>query len=155
MTPRLYVHSTFDSWVARVAPAVILFLGLAATGCSTSVTPSPDLKGGVIATFETVGEQFKVFVKNPAAIERLLAIRNGAALGQIPNGRILRGAGAANHNSPRAWHLDPDDIQVVDSAIEVCDGRPSYVDQHLGEYVDVVGRYCPWGAKLVRLDDYR
>ena len=48
-----------------------------------------------------------------------------------------------------------DDIQIVDAAIELCDGRPSYVDAHLADYVDVIGRYCPWGARLVKLDDYR
>ena len=135
--------------------AAVLGLALLGAGCKFSVNPSPDFAGGVVATFETAGEQFKVFVKNTAAIERLVAIRNGAALGQIPNGRILRGSGAAGHHAPRAWHLAPNDIQIVDTAIEVCDGRPSYVSANIGEYVDVVGRYCPWGAKLVRLDDYR
>jgi hypothetical protein len=127
----------------------------AGAGCSSKVAPSPDLAGGVVATFESTGERFKVFVKNAAAIERLIAIRNGAPLGQIPNARILRGAGAGAHNAPRAWHLDPDDIQIVDAAIELCDGRPSYVDAHVADYVDVIGRYCPWGARLVKLDDYR
>ena len=68
---------------------------------------------------------------------------------------ILRGAGAGNHNAPHAWHLDPDDIEIVDATIEVCDGAPSYVDANVAEYVDVIGRYCPWGARLVGLDDYR
>ena len=150
------VRSLVRLTVVRMLQAALLVgLALLGAGCKFSVNPSPDLAGGVVATFETAGEHFKVFVKNTAAIERLVAIRNGAALGQIPNGRILRGSGAAAHNTPRAWHLDPDDIQIVDTAIEVCDGRPSYVSANLGEYVDVVGRYCPWGAKLVRLDDYR
>lgn len=108
-----------------------------------------------MATFATVGETFKVFVKNPVVVQRLLQLRNGADLGQIPNGRILRGSGADNHNAPHAWHLDPDDVELVDVAIEVCDGAPSYVDANVTEYVDVIGRYCPWGARLVRLDDYR
>jgi hypothetical protein len=141
-------------------PRALLAIALAAAAsvgvaCASPAAPSPDLEGGVVATFETVGERFKVFVKNPAAVSRLVQIRNGANLGQIPNGRILRGAGAGNHNAPRAWHLDPDDIEIVDAAIEVCDGRPSYVDANVAEYVDVIGRYCPWGARLVALDDYR
>ena len=133
----------------------LLSSALAGAACSSPSAPSPDLEGGVVATFETVGERFKVFVKNPTAVQRLVQIRNGANLGQIPNGRIRRGAGAGNHNAPHAWHLDPDDIEIVDATIEVCDGAPSYVDANVAEYVDVIGRYCPWGARLVGLDDYR
>ena len=135
-----------------IAPPLALLL---LTACSSPTAPSPDLRGGVVATFDVSQERFQVFVKNAAAIERLFALRDGAAIGSIPNGRILRGAGAGDHNTPRAWHLDPDDIEIVDAAVEVCDGRPSYVDAHVDEYVDVIGRYCPWGARLVRLDDYR
>src|SRR5690606_871351 len=113
------------------------------------------LEGGVVATFDVSGTSFKVFVTNPTAIARLVAIDAGGDLGQIPNGPILRGPGAGGHNAPFAWHLDPDETEIVDVAIELCDGSPSYVQDHLDEFVDVVGRYCPWGAKLVRLDDYR
>lgn len=142
--------------LTHLAPISILALSLGlAAGCASPTAPSPDLKGGVVAVFETVGERFSVFVRNPTAVERLIRICNGASLGQIPNGRIRRGAGAGNHNAPRGWHLDPDEIEIVDTAIEVCDGAPSYVDANIAEYVDVVGRYCPWGARLVKLDDYR
>jgi hypothetical protein len=141
--------------VIRRIALVFASAAIAAAACSSPAAPSPDLEGGVVATFETVGERFKVFVKNPAAVQHLLQLRNGATLGQIPNGRILRGPGAGNHNAPHPWHLDPDDIEIVDLAIEVCDGAPSYVDANVGEYVDVVGRYCPWGGRLMRLDDYR
>lgn len=39
--------------------------------------------------------------------------------------------------------------------VEVCDGRPNYLDEHVDEFVDVVGRYCPWHARLVSVDDLR
>ena len=129
---------------------VLVALVALAPACSSPASPS-ELNGGVVATFEVGSERFKVFVKNPAAIQRLLQLQNGAGGGQIPNGRILRGSGTAGHNLPHAWHLDPDDIQIVDVAIELCDGRPSYVDANVDEYVDVVGRYCPWGARFIAL----
>lgn len=134
---------------------IVLSSAVAGAACSSPTAPSPDLDGGVVATFETVGETFKVFVTNPVAIGELIRLRQGSGLGKIPNGRILRGSGAGGHNAPRLWHLDPEDIEVVDAAIELCDGRPSYVDANVDEYVDVVGRYCPWGAKLAKLEDYR
>jgi hypothetical protein len=130
-------------------------LSMFAAACSSPTEPDPALQGGVVAVFETSGERFSVFVRNPTAVQRLIQIRDGARLGQIPNGRIRRGPGAANRNAPHPWHLAPDQIEIVDAAAEVCDGAPSYVDTHVDEYVDVVGYYCPWGAKLVRLEDYR
>lgn len=141
--------------VPRLFALVWLAATLTVAACSSPIAPSPDLEGGVVATFETGGGSFRVFVTNPAAITRLVQIRSGANIGQIPNGRIFRGSGAANHNAPHAWHLDPGDIEIVDATIELCDGSPAYVDANLAEYVDVIGRYCPWGARLVRLDDYR
>ena len=141
--------------IRRLVGAWCLSFLVAGTACSGPVAPSPELEGGVVATFETVGERFKVFVTNPVAIQRLVALRHGASGGQIPNGRIRRGPGAGNHNAPRPWHLDPTDIEIVEVTIEVCDGAPSYVDANVADFVDVVGRYCPWGARLVRLDDYR
>jgi hypothetical protein len=117
--------------------------------------PADELRGGVLATFTVGPEQFKVWITNSAAIERVLALRAGGEGGGIPNGKIHRGNGHAGHNAPFSWHLDPDDIQVVDVAIELCDGRPSYVEQHVAEYVDTINRYCPWGAKLSAVQDYR
>lgn len=135
--------------------AGLLFSLVVVTSCASPTAPSPDLEGGVVATFETAGESFRVFVTNATAIDRLIRIRNGADIGEIPNGRILRGPGVGNHNAPHAWHLDQDDVEIVDLAIEICDGAPSYVDANVAEFVDTIGRYCPWGATLVDLQDYR
>lgn len=127
-----------------------------AASCSTSpVAPSPNLRGGVVATFEVGAERFRVFVTNPAAIEQLVALQRGLGLGSIPNGRVRRGPGAGGHNAPFSWHLDPVDIAMAELTIELCDGSPAFVESHVGEYVDVIGRYCPWGARLVSLSDFR
>jgi hypothetical protein len=37
---------------------------------------------------------------------------------------------------------------------EVCDGRPSYVEQTLAHWL-ALGRHCPWGASEVSLEDRR
>lgn len=91
----------------------------------------------------------------PATINALLALQRGQATASIPNGRILRGSGAGAHNAPWSWHLDPADVEMADFTIELCDGSPAYVEANLTEYVEVVRRYCPWGATLVALQDYR
>lgn len=135
--------------LAATTPLFIL------AGCTSPTAPSPDLKGGVLATFEVSGERFKTFVTNPVAVAELFAIQRGDSNASIPNGRIRRGTGTGNHNAPFGWHLDPEDLVMAALTIELCDGRPSFVQANVGEYVDVIGRYCPWGARLVALQDFR
>jgi hypothetical protein len=133
----------------------LFVLVCALAGCSSPTSPSPDLRGGVLATFEVSGERFKTFVTNPTTVQVLFALQRGESAASIPNGRIRRGDGVGDHNAPFGWHLDAEDIEMAFATIELCDGRPSFVEAHIGEYVDVVGRYCPWGARLVALQDFR
>jgi hypothetical protein len=112
------------------------------------------LTGGALATFEVEGERFRVWTTNPQAIHDLRELQQGTSTANIPNGRILRGPGRAKHNAPYHWHLDPQDIAMAEVAIEVCDGLPSYVEENVDEFVERVGRYCPWVARLVELRDY-
>jgi hypothetical protein len=123
--------------------------------CRTPTAPSSDLHGGIVVIFAVGTEQFSVFVTNAQTIAHLFALRDGTGVATIPNARIHRGAGAGNHNAPYSWYLDPADIEMAPVTIELCDGRPSYVQNNVGEYVDVVKRYCPWGARLVKITDYR
>ena len=114
--------------------------------------PSGQLEGGVLATFDVNGEQFQAWITNPQTIQQVLDLAAGESMANIPNGRILRGPGAADHNLPWSWHLDSEEIEMAEMTIEVCDGAPSYVEEHLDEFVDNVGRYCPWNARLVGVD---
>ena len=123
--------------------------------CGGSPTVPSELRGGVLATFDVVGQRFKVWITNKAAIDQAVALRAGTSTSTIPVGRLRRGSGQGSHNAPYNWHMDPDDIQFASVAIEVCDGTPDYVESHSGEFVDVVKTYCPWAAKLVALQDLR
>lgn len=108
-----------------------------------------ELSGGIIATFDVVGERFRVQVTNPQTIQQIRDLQAGRSTANIPIGRIHRGPGAGDHNAPWSWHLDPEDISMADITIEVCDARPSYVEENVDEFVDNVLRYCPWSAVLV------
>ncbi len=110
-----------------------------------------ELSGGIIATFDVVGEQFRVWVTNPETIQQIRDLEAGRNEANIPIGRILRGPGAGSHNAPWSWHLDPEDISMAEMTIEVCDARPSYVEENVDEFVDNVQRYCPWSAVLVNV----
>jgi hypothetical protein len=112
------------------------------------------LRGGALATFEVEGERFRAWTTNPKTIHDLHELQQGTSTANIPNGRILRGPGQAKHNAPYHWHLDPQDITMAEVAIELCDALPSYVEENVDEFVERVGRYCPWAARLVELKDF-
>jgi hypothetical protein len=148
------VHVSVRAWRADGLPAVERVFAF--SGCAGNAEePGIGLEGGVLATFDVYGEQFRVWVTNPATIEQILALANGQGTATIPVGRVRYGPGQAAHNRPWNWHLDPWDIEMAESTIELCDGTPSYVDAHLDEWIATVGIYCPWGAVLVDVEDFR
>jgi hypothetical protein len=73
------------------------------------------------------------------------AIRAGESAG-IPIGRIYRGE---RENKGHRWHLR--NVRLAEVTIELCDGRPSDLDENLRYWRDMVKRYCPWAAIPVRL----
>ncbi|HMQ60414.1 MAG TPA: hypothetical protein PKE06_07090 [Flavilitoribacter sp.] len=65
------------------------------------------------------------------------------------NGPIIRlSAGCGDLNRGWRWVHKPNAWTLADVSIELCDGNPQYVEDHLDEYVDVVGAYCPWSSRL-------
>jgi len=134
---------------------ILTAAALLATAACGSDTTAPELDGGVLATFDSSGDRFRVWVTRASTIEQILALQAGESEASIPNGPLLRGPGEANHNQPWSWHYDPELVEMAELTIELCDGRPSYVEEHLDTYLDEVGRYCPWGAKLVSVEDLR
>jgi hypothetical protein len=119
------------------------------------VIVSDPLAGGVLATFQAVAEQFRVWVTNPNTIDQLFALEAGQSNARIPNARVHRGPGRGNHNAPWSWHMDPEEMEMAEVTIELCDARPSFVEENLDYFVDVVRHYCPWSAELISLTDYR
>ena len=109
-----------------------------------SACGSPAAPGAAPADFiiDVVGERFVLRLTEPAAIALAEANLRGENT-RFPLGPVRRGSGG--FNQPWSWHLDPDDTTLVELAIEVCDGRPSYLETHLDEYPT----YCPWGGRVV------
>jgi hypothetical protein len=93
------------------------------------------------------GETFHVQLLDPQTIAEAASLV-GRGNVRIVNGELRRGDGG--FNQPWGWHLDPATVHFADLTAEVCDGRPSDVQGDLGYWVDVVGRYCPWGTEVVR-----
>lgn len=135
----------------RVLNIVIFLAWLLGSACTT--TEAPELKGGVLATFDVQGERFSILITNDATIDQVFALSKGESNARIPSGRLLRGQ--MSYNKPWHWHIDSQDIAMAEVTIELCDGRPSDVENSLDYWVDTVGRFCPWSARLVALHDYR
>ncbi len=135
---------------------MVLAVAMAALpACGTgSTAPEDQLEGGVLATFRVSQEEFRAWVTNEETIQQIFDLRDGTSSARIPNGALREGQGRADYNAPWTWHRDPIDIEMADLTIEVCDGRPSLVDSLLDDYLKV-GRFCPWGAELVRVQDFR
>ena len=111
------------------------------------------LEGGILATFDVVGETYRIFVTNETTIEQVFALQRGESQATIPSGLIVRGS--VPYNEPWSWHIDPGDIHMAEFTIELCDGTPSQVEANLDYWVETVKRFCPWGAELVGIQDYR
>tara|TARA_B100000586_G_C19881525_1_gene331091 strand:+ start:156 stop:584 length:429 start_codon:yes stop_codon:yes gene_type:complete len=123
--------------------------------CGGNSLTNPELEGGVLALFEVSGERFSAFVTNPETISEILALEAGTSEASIPNGRLIRGPGPAEYNLPWSWHMDPMEIEMAEVTIELCDGTPSIIENNLDEWLDVVGQFCPWDARLISVDDLR
>ena len=49
----------------------------------------------------------------------------------------------------------PEQIEMAELTIEVCDGNPTFVEENVDYFVDTVGNYCPWSAELTGVEDFR
>jgi hypothetical protein len=132
---------TLDPRARRLSapvPSLLAALALLVTSCGRT-TPS-----ALRVDFEVsvVGEIFVMRTSDPETI-RLARENQAGRVSHFPIGPLRRGNGG--FNAPWSWHLDPREVRMTEAAIEVCDGRPSYVEGHLADYPT----YCPWGARIV------
>ena len=121
-------------------------------GC-TSQTLEPTLSGGILVTFDVEGEEYKIFVKNEETITDILALEEGKSQAKIPSGKII--GEPRSYNSPWSWHIDPYDIHMAEFTIEACSGLPSHVEDNLNYWINTLGRFCPWSAELIEIQDFR
>lgn len=122
----------------RLRTFAVLALAGFAFACSSPTEPA-DVAEFVV---DVSGERFVLRLTDPDTIRAAEDNRLGRN-SQFPIGPLRAGHGG--FNQPWTWHFDPDQTRFVDVAMEVCDGRPTYVEAHKPEYPS----YCPWGAKVV------
>ena len=113
------------------ALAYIVFTFIFLAGACKSPT-DPDLKGGILVTFDVSGERYSIFITNTETIEKVYALQSGTSRATIPSGRVIKGQ--VPYNKPWSWHIDSQDIHMAEVTMEVCDGRPSFVEANIDGY---------------------
>ena len=127
----------------RVAMAVTVLGTLCTSACWPDGTPTaPSMTA--IATVAVGSETFRIRLTGDSQIAAARAAQAGGHA-QIPNGRIVRGTQV---NEGWSWHIEQ--VEFAESTIELCDGRPSDVEREGPAFGG--GRFCPWTARIVRID---
>lgn len=111
------------------------------------------LAGGILVTFQVIDERYSIFITDENTIRQVFDVQRGESDARIPSGRIVDGP--VFYNQPWSWHIDPQDIHMAELTIELCDGTPSMVEENLEYWLDTVGRFCPWSAEIIYIEDYR
>jgi len=148
------------SWRPVSVLCLLLFALLAAScGVAAPIAPQPDgtrpgpgtgplpggggpapnpgggagtLQGGVLVTLDDSGEQYKIWVTEPAAAQALVDVWSGSIAFTNITGPIRGGSGEAKHNSPWSWHIDPARVLVnIHTFAPVYSEKPSVVEANL------------------------
>lgn len=100
---------------------------------------------------EVNGDAFIAWTSNQQVIDQVLA-----ELAKPENERLMHINGGiaklpdnCKLNQNWSWYFLPDDWALAELSIEVCDGTPQYVEEHLDDYLHIE-RYCPWSSFVLR-----
>ena len=142
----LLTVATAAAVVTAVLGITMITIGATANADHTHPAGAAAAKA-IVGTFKVVDrETFKVTFSKPEDVERAKLVLAGEE-NPHPIGRIVYGK--SNVNAPWSWHLA--DAHWADTSTEVCDGMPSDVEKKKLTSQS----FCPWGAKLVKIDEIR
>jgi hypothetical protein len=150
-TPDAAADAKIDSGPPKDAPSDAASKGEDGAPPPSDATACGALPGsGVYATFRVGNDVFHVSITNANGINQAIALWRGQSMAKIPVGAVECGNGT--FNCGWSWRMKPDTVQFAEVTIEVCDGTPSYVQDHCADFAR---SYCPWGAELTELRDCR
>lgn len=104
-------------------------------------------QAGVIVALRVGDEEYRVLLTDPDAIATAQELAAGERDPLIPVGTIVRN-GDGGVNTGYGWHIDPASFTWAELTMEVCDGRPSYVED--GTLSGDI--FCPWSAEVVSVE---
>lgn len=122
----------------------LLFLGAGLPSFSACASSPTSPSREAVVTFRVVDEIFRVRLVTPEQIRAAEAAQAGRGP-SIPIGRLRAGTDV---NVGWSWHIV--DVEFAEVTIELCDGRPSLVEQEGPGFAQ--GWYCPWGARVVSIE---
>jgi hypothetical protein len=107
--------------------------------------------GGALVTFDVHGETLRVWSTNADFIARATQLLGNEDFHPTPLfERVIAGYDAC---TGRRWSVDPERMSFADFTTEVCDAVPSYIDANLAGWVSAPGNYCPWGPRVVAVEE--
>lgn len=114
-----------------------------------SPTPEPaeQAASGAIVTLRVGDEEYRVLLTDEDDITTAEELAAGDRNPLIPVGTVVR-TDDGGVNAGYGWHIDPATFEWAEMMIEVCDGRPSYVED--GTLSSDI--FCPWSAEVVSVE---
>jgi hypothetical protein len=125
---------------------LVLSASVALVAACDGSSTGPDAQG-VVFVIEVVDETFRVRIEDPDLIAQARRILAGEEPQKIVTGQLAAGDGG--FNDPWSWHILPGTVGFAEAAIELCDGKPSFVEDDLTYWLNTVGTYCPWSAQII------
>lgn len=141
-----HLRSRVAAVVCLVAFAGVIVTAVVVSGAGGETSGGGSASGYPVATFQVVGETYRVELATPELLAHAEALLAGENVAAIPNGEVVRGDPGVN--APWSWHIDPATLEFADMTIEVCDGLPSYVE----DATVTSPNFCPWSAKVIAID---
>jgi hypothetical protein len=99
--------------------------------------------------FQIGSETLTVWINNDEFIQEAQRLRD-AGEQRVPSFSLLDGIDC---DPQWTWHVDPAGAAFADVTIEVCDGLPSHIENDKRYWLETLGTYCPWSARVVSVDD--
>jgi glucose/arabinose dehydrogenase len=113
--------------------------------------PGAARTGGAYITFSIVDESLTVWVTDDVFVDEALGQSAGGAV-RVPDFQLADGP---DTDPQWSWHVDPAVVSFADATIELCDGKPSFVEADKDYWLNTVGNFCPWSAVVDSVDDRR
>jgi hypothetical protein len=122
----------------------VLVIAAAAVRCNGDGAVAPEGSAAFLFALRGLPDQFAAVTADSSVIEKARAqLQRPVAQRELfISGPIARGNGG--HNLDWSWHFVPDQWDLVEVAVEVCDGTPRQVEADLDYWVDQLGYYCPY-----------
>ena len=109
-------------------------------------------RGGALITFEACEATFTLWSTAGAFIDEAAALLQ-AGEQRIPIfSELLDGTDC---DGQWTWHADAAAMSFADFTIELCDGCPFHIEDDKPYWLETVGQYCPWSARVVAVEDRR